>query len=190
VLLELVVPVLVGRGRPVRLLDLGCGDGRLLALVRSELELLGVASSGVAVDFNALMLDGARQRFSGEPVEVVEHDLALQLPVAGPFDAVVSSFAIHHLLDERKQALYAEVFGLLEPGGVFANLEHVASPTEPLHVAFLAALGSTPEHDDPSNRLVDAWVQVEWLRDLGFADADVSWKWRELALLAGLRPAS
>jgi tRNA (cmo5U34)-methyltransferase len=188
-LLEVVVPALSVREGPVRILDLGCGDGRLLALVRSELDALGGSSTGVAVDFNTLMLEAAEARFTDAPVDVVIHDLSRPLPELGRFDAVVSSFAIHHLVDERKQALYREAFDLLLPGGVFANLEHVASPTESLHVAFLAALGHTLEHDDPSNRLVDAGLQVAWLREIGFADVDIYWKWRELSLLAGVKPA-
>jgi SAM-dependent methyltransferase len=189
-LLEVVLPPLRALGRPVRLLDLGCGDGRLLALVAAELVAVGVESTGVAVDFNALMLGSARERFDGSAVEVVEHDLSQPLPELGAFDAVVSSFAIHHLVDDRKRALYGEVFDRLGPGGVFANLEHVDSPTVALHRTFITAMGEDPDNDDPSNRLVGAFEQAQWLRELGFVDADVYWKWRELALLAGLKPSS
>jgi tRNA (cmo5U34)-methyltransferase len=171
--------------RVERVLDLGCGDGRLLDLVLTAQP----DAMGVALDFSAAMLDGARQRFAGDDrVEVGEHDLFEPLPVLGPFDAVVSSFAIHHLTHERKRALYGEVFDRLRPGGAFLNLEHVASPTPELHLAFLAATGVAPEDEDPDNILAPVEDQLTWLRELGFVHVDCHWKWLELALLAGVRP--
>jgi hypothetical protein len=40
-----------------------------------------------------------------------------------------------------------------------------------------------------SNQLAPADVQLAWLRDLGFVGVDCFWKWRELPLLAGTKPA-
>lgn len=179
VVMELLPPA------PRRMLDLGTGDGYTLALVRAARP--GVA--GIGVDFSAEMLALARERFAGEPaVEIVEHDLDRPLPDLGRFDLVVSSFAIHHCVDERKRALYGEIFRALEPGGRFLNLEHVDSATPQLHVEFLAAIGKTPAEDDPSNKLVAVDTQLAWLREIGFAQVDCHWKWRELALLAGVKP--
>jgi tRNA (cmo5U34)-methyltransferase len=168
-----------------RILDLGTGDGHLLALLRTDRhEMLGVG-----LDFSELMLEGARKRFADdERIELVEHDLADPLPALGRFDVVVSSLAIHHLEHERKRSLYGEVFELLEPGGVFANFEHVASPTHRLHLAFFAAIDEPLEHEDPSDRLLDVESQLEWLLALGFDDVDCYWKWLEMALLIGVKP--
>jgi tRNA (cmo5U34)-methyltransferase len=154
-----------------RILDLGTGDGRLLALLRIDRhEMLGVG-----LDFSELMLKAARKRLADdERIELVKQDLAEPLPTLGRFDAVVSSMAIHHLEHERKRSLYGEVFELLEPGGVFANF---------------AAIGEPLEHEDPSDRLLDVETQLGWLRALGFEDVDRYWKWLEVALLIGIRPA-
>ena len=177
-----------------RILDLGTGDGRLLALVRTELvreELTRQEhpdTEAVAVDFSPAMLDAVRKRFAGDPsVSVVAHNMDEPLPALGKFDAVISSFAIHHLVHERKRELYAEIYGLLNPGGVFCNLEHVASPTPRLHQEFLERIGFTVETEDPSNKLLDVETQLECLREIGFVDVDCTWKWRELALLVGKR---
>jgi len=168
-----------------RILDLGSGDGRLLRLLKLDRPQAGA----VALDFSPVMVEALRKNFAADPsVTVVEHDLDQPLPDLGAFDAVVSSFAIHHLVDERKRSLYAEVYGVLTPGGVFANLEHVSSPTAALHHRFLERLGIPLLGEDPSNKLLDVETQLTWLRKIGFIDVDCHWKWLELALLAGRKP--
>jgi len=167
-----------------RILDLGTGDGRMLALLRIDRPEI----VAVGLDFSKVMLEAARERIADdERVELIQHDLAEPLPELGRFDAVVSSFAIHHLEHERKRSLYGEVFDLLEPGGVFANFEHVASATHRLHLAFFQAIGEPIENEDPSDRTLDVHTQLGWLREIGFDDVDCYWKWLEMALLIGVR---
>lgn len=172
--------------RLLRVLDLGSGDGRLLALVRLE----HPNAKGVAMDFSQTMLDKLRERFDGvSGIDVFDHDFDDPIPTSlGRFDAVVSSFAIHHVTHSRKRALYQEVFACLTGGGVFCNLEHVSSPTLTLHHEFLAAISCRPEEEDPSNKLLDVETQLRWLSEIGFDHVDCLWKWRELALLVGRKP--
>ena len=168
-----------------RVLDLGSGDGRLLRLLKVDRP----HARTVAIDFSPAMLAALRQSLADDPsVTIIEHNLDDLLPDLGGFDAVVSSFAIHHLVDGRKRSLYGEVFRLLSPGGVFCNLEHVSSPTTRLHHEFLKTMGIEPERDDPSNKLLDVETQLTWLREIGFTEVDCHWKWRELALLVGSKP--
>jgi tRNA (cmo5U34)-methyltransferase len=170
-----------------RALDLGTGDGRLLALIK----LNNPTVEGVALDFSDPMIEQAKKRFANDSkVTVIKHDFSLPLPAdqLGHFDAVVSSLAIHHLTHPRKKQLYSEIYQLLNPKGVFCNLEHVSSASENLHLKFLSAIGWTPQMEDPSNKLLDVHTQLEWLREIGFVDVDCNWKWLELALLIGFKP--
>ncbi len=209
--LEVLLRVLRHAPRqPGRVLDLGAGDGLLLATV---LEAYPEAT-GVAVDFSPLMLERARERLArfGPRVTVVEADLATpawRQAVTGPFDAVISGFAIHHLPHERKRALYGEVYDLLAEGGAFVNSEHIASSTPRVEELFDEAVVDhlytrrrergedvTREQvrreflerpDRAANILASVEDQCRWLREIGFRDVDCFWKYFELAVFGGVR---
>lgn len=167
--------------RVERFIDLGSGDGRMIALVRSR----HPEARAVGLDASEPMLARAADRFAADPlVELHAHELGLPLPVEGPFDAVVSGLAIHHLEDERKRELFGEVQALLTPGGAFANLDLVRPASPQAHERFRREIGRT--EDDPSDRLADLGEQLEWLRDAGFSEVDCHFKWLELALLVAL----
>jgi tRNA (cmo5U34)-methyltransferase len=135
--------------------------------------------------------------------------------VAGraPFDVVVSGYAIHHLSDRRKRELYGEIFGLLVPGGMFVNVEHVASRSpwiegisDTLMIDSLYAFHHQQQGSDKTraqvadefvhrpdkaaNILAPVETQCEWLRDCGFVDVDCYFKAFELAVFGGRRPSS
>ncbi len=176
-LLDLLPPA------PRRIVDLGCGDGRLAARVlaaRPDVEAV------LVIDRSPPMLERARTRFGGDPrIEVRAGDLAAPLDL-GAADVVVSGLAIHHLADGRKRSLFAEVAAALRPGGVFANLDVVASATEARHAAFLAAIHRPA--DDPEDRLAPVEDQLAWLREAGLVEVDCLWRWRGFALLVGEAP--
>ena len=178
VLLSLLPPA------PHSLLDLGCGDGRLAALAlgaRASLERV------VAVDSSPPMLDRARRQFADDPrVTVRAWDMSRSIGPLGRFEVIISGFAIHHLDDDRKQGLFGEVAAQLCPGGLFANLEVVASATPELHAEFMRHIGRSD--DDPEDRLADVDAQLHWMRGAGMTQVDCLWRWRGFALLVGRGP--
>ena len=196
--------------KPLRILDVGSGDAILLA---TFLETFPNAI-GVAVDFSPLMLEQARQRLDkyGKRAITVEADLQTSTwkdSLAGPFNVVVSGFAIHHLPDERKRAIYQEIYDLLADGGVFLNSEHVASTTPRGEQMFDDAMTThlyqrrkekgddvTLEQvrrdfmerpDRAANILALVEDQCRWLREIGFRDVDCFWKYFELAIFGGIK---
>lgn len=84
------------------ILDLGTGDGRLLRplkMSRPEIE-------AVAIDVSQTMINSVKKNFADDKlVRIVEHDLQDPLPELGYFDAIISSFAIHHLTYRRKYSI-------------------------------------------------------------------------------------
>lgn len=110
-------------GPLARVLDLGAGTGLLARRVlaahpETELTLLDGAPAMLA----------EAQALLAERVQYVIGDLA-EPPPSGPWDAVVSALAIHHLEDEEKRTLFSRLHEEISPGGVFVNAEQVAGPT-------------------------------------------------------------
>lgn len=205
-----------GVGFPVRaVLDLGCGDGVLGRALLAE----HPDATGVFLDFSETMLAAARNALGSDlsrhrtvAADFGASDWVAAVEADAPFDVIVSGFSIHHQSDDRKRALYGELFGLLRPGGIFLNLEHVASAStwgEAMFDAyFVEALvdyhqrkGScrTPgqiadeyyhREDKAANCLAAVEVQCAWLRDVGFERVDCFFKAFELALFGGLRPGT
>jgi SAM-dependent methyltransferase len=170
--------------RVERFIDLGTGDGRLLAAVHKH----HPGATAVGFDVSEPMLTQAAQRFDGDPlVELRRHDLNVPLGDMEPVDAVVSGLAIHHLEDDRKRELCGEIHALLTPGGVFANLDLVGAASLRLHERFRREIGRT--EDDPSDRLADLSEQMTWLRAVGFDEVDCHFKWLELTLVVAVREA-
>ena len=178
-----------------RVLDLGAGTGLLSAAVLARYPQAEL----VALDGAAEMLEHARERLSGWSVTTVVADLRERLP-DGPFDAVVSALAIHHLEDPDKRGLIERVHEALRPGGVFVNAEHVSGPSPWLGDMYrllwreacreagasegeIAAAQARMETD----RCVDVATQLEWMQAAGLHDCDCFFKHLHFAVLAGWR---
>ena len=112
---EAVVQRLPLRGDE-RVLDAGCGSGRVTSLLLDRLPHGKV----VALDASPAMLDEARRRLApyGERVEFVQADLGRPLPVRPPVDAILSTATFHWVLDH--DALFRNLAAVLQRGGRLA----------------------------------------------------------------------
>jgi tRNA (cmo5U34)-methyltransferase len=218
-----------------RFLDVGPHPGPMTELMLGG-GVAGSEASAVLVDFSQPMLARAGVNLAEHAGrwEAVAGDLNSPswrdaLP-GGRYDAVVSGLAIHHLPQERKPALFAEILELLEPGGMFVNMDYVAidgplrglfdeamhanavraassserererenGGTRHRHSSFPASSSaSSPEgdgegdvdlDDDDDDRPDTVEDQLRWLREAGFEQVEVHFKWAEAAIFGGIRP--
>jgi tRNA (cmo5U34)-methyltransferase len=176
-------------------LDLGTGTGTLAAMVADVYP----AAQLTLLDGAPAMLAKAVAHLGSRAAGALVQDFAEPLP-EGPFDAVVSSLAIHHLPDPGKASLYARAHDALRPGGAFVNAEQVLGETQALdallwrwHEREARALGATTDewaaavdrmrHD----RCATATRNLELLRAAGFQDVSVHFADGRFAVLAGRR---
>ena len=209
--LDVMMRLIDGNDRPINtFLDLGSGSGLLAIAILARRP----HARATLVDNSEPMMEAAR--------DLLGEDAALPLFLLadlgspgwtdaiapdGPYDAIVSGFTIHHLSDERKRQLYGEIHDLLAPGGLFINVEHVASPSDWARRIWDEAMidsltayheqqrtGRTREvlrqeyetrPDAAANRLTSTETQLDWLRAIGFVDVDCYFKYFELAVIAG-----
>ncbi len=209
----------IGAARPDAglVLDLGCGDGILAQAILDRFP----AAQLVLLDFSEPMLEMAKERLLGydsAAFGLVDYSDPSWLKDAygenaqrPGYDVIVSGFSIHHQPDSRKRQLYQELYDLLKPGGLFLNLEHVASSSawgESLFADyFIDALYDYQQRqgaelsreevdrryysrpDKAANILAPVETQCQWLREIGFERVDCFLKIFELALFGGVKGA-
>jgi tRNA (cmo5U34)-methyltransferase len=212
--IDIMLRVIAARDASVHaIMDLGCGDGLLGAAVLDAYP----SATGLFVDFSQPMLDAAAERLRDHAgrtqllqLDYGRHDWVSRIAAYGPFGVVVSGYSIHHQTDSRKRELYGEILDLLAPGGVFLNVEHVASATpwvtgifddlfiDALHAHHRNSGGEKTRSkvaeeyyfrpDKVSNILAPVDEQCRWLRELGYADVDCHLRLLELAVFGGRKP--
>lgn len=188
-------------GRPIRVTDLGCGTGTVAARVLKSFPNASVT----CVDIAANMLEMAKVKLSGKPVvRFVEADFN-RFEFDGPQDAVVSSLALHHLVsDGDKREFYWKIFDALSAGGVFWNADVVLASSEALQDRYMEKWKAFMRRSVSPEEIEDKWLpkyreedrparltdQMEWLKEIGFRDVDVVWKYYNYAVYGGTKPAA
>ncbi len=145
-------------GRPDPLvLDLGCGPGSLSVRLLDRIP----AATVVAIDADPLLLalgraawsDLASQlRFTSQDLRTAGWSTALGLD--RPADAAVSTTALHWLPPAALAAMYGEVAGMLRPGGLLLNGDHLRE--DEADAPRLARLGRALNEREDRHRAPDA----------------------------------
>ncbi|MGW2720950.1 class I SAM-dependent methyltransferase [Streptomyces sp. NPDC001492] len=119
-------------GPEPRVLDLACGTGSITARLLARFP----KATSTGIDLDPALLAIARGTFEGDDrVTFVEADLKdpdwpARLPYE-TYDAVLTATALHWLHSAPLAALYGRIAGLVRPGGVFMNADHMIDETTP-----------------------------------------------------------
>jgi ubiquinone/menaquinone biosynthesis C-methylase UbiE len=139
-----------------RVLDVGCGDGRLTAEIQ--------ASDVVAADVSQVALERAARRLPGVPTVLLELDAPLPFDDS-EFDLVVCVETLEHVRDV--QLLLSEARRVLEPGGRLA----LTSPAHGRLTGLAVLLGGMERRFDPLSSHLRYFTRrslAGLLRQMGF----------------------
>ena len=196
-----LIPELIRAFAPgaVKILDLGAGTGNLSRVILANLESAQVR----LMDFSANMLAEAPKVLEAFPgrYEIVTSDFLGRALGSGEFDAVVSSFAIHHCRGEGQYLdLYKRIFDCLIQPGIFICCD-VVSGENPFFSEYNENEWRTflDERDFPSEQIdkilsnyhiEDSPLSIPnhltLLKQAGFSRSDVVWKRANFAVYAGI----
>jgi trans-aconitate 2-methyltransferase len=148
-----------------RVLDAGCGSGRVTELLAERLPRGRV----IALDGSPAMLDRARDRLDrfGDRIRFVEADLSRPLDIGEPVDAILSTATFHWIHDHA--ALYRHLAAVIRPGGQLVAQYGGGANTASVR-RVLATIG-----DGWTGDVFFAWPDETraWVEAAGFVDANV-----------------
>lgn len=165
-----------------RILDVGCGPGRL-AILAATIAGPGGDVCGIdpAPEMIALARENATRAGAGIRFDVGAIE-ALPYP-DGRFDLVLSSLMLHHLPDHVKRAGLGEVRRVLRPGGRFFAVDFGATPRGGMgHLLCILGLREGSDHAERVRDLV---------QEAGFSRAEIGpVGQRGLMFIRGWKPAA
>ncbi|ETW96192.1 MAG: hypothetical protein ETSY1_27655 [Candidatus Entotheonella factor] len=185
----------------IRVLELGLGTGNLTQKLLDRFP----HSTMVGYDLSGEMLARARAKLAGASARVELHqgDLS-RVAFEGPFDAVISAIAVHHVPPPDKPGLFQRLYDALRPGGVLvlgdsfqaatpalseryrelskAGLEREGIVETPVYTAYRSR-NSQPSGGSSTH--LQAYLQ--WMEQAGFDNVDCVWKYLSRAVVYGER---
>lgn len=174
--------------KPLNILELGCGSGNLSELVAKTFPHANLC----LIDLSEKFLSSCRLRLRKyKTIQYIHGDFSELKFEPQSFDLVVSSIAIHHLIDNEKLELFRKIHQWLRPGGVLAFSDQYAGTTNDLyqkHIkqwqqeAFARGLGQKEwehwmEHQKAHDFHVPLHIQIQWIQQIGYASVDCTWRY-------------
>ena len=182
----------------INIIDLGCGTGYVSMKIKERFP----NSKLTCLDFAENMIAQAKIRMNKyKDVTFYLEDIR-KFEFDKKYDAVVSSLALHHLeTNKDKIKFYKKIFDALEPEGVFYNSDIILGSNETLHELYISKWKEFMAKSLPGDEIEDTWMakhhkedrpevlldQIYWLKDIGFKQIDIIWKYYNFAVYGGTK---
>jgi tRNA (cmo5U34)-methyltransferase len=182
----------------LRVIDLGCGTGTVSVRVLEAFTNAQVT----CIDLAENMIAMARAKLVRYPlVRYVVGDFKT-FDFNEEYDVVVSSLALHHLVtNEDKRHFYRRIYNALSSGGIFYNADVVLGSSNFLQDVYMEHWRNFMSHNVSKDEIENKWIpkyqsedrpaklmdQLDWMKEIGFADVDVVWKYYNFAVYGGVR---
>lgn len=170
----------------IKVLDLGCGTGNVSYNIKKRFP----NSEIVCLDLAENMIELAKNKLS-EYDDITYKIMDFRnINFKNEFNVVISSLAIHHLIDDEKKKIYKYIYDSLRSNGVFYNADIILGSNDELqniymekwiqHMLKKISMGEMdskwlPKHKDEDipAKITD---HIRWMDDLGFKGIDIVWK--------------
>ncbi len=182
----------------IRVLDLGCGTGTVTKTLKEQFKNARIT----CLDLAENMIEMAKIKLQGyNDIDYVLGDF-YDYNFNERYDVIVSSLALHHLVtDEDKKDFYIKIYDALTQGGIFLNADVVLGSNSYAQKLYINKwkefmnlsvdmkeieekwIPAAEEEDHPA-KLID---HIDWLREIGFKDVDVIWKYYGGAVYCGYK---
>ncbi len=182
----------------IRVLDLGCGTGTVTKNLKEKFKKAEI----ICLDIAENMIKTAKIKLKGyNNVNYVIGDF-YDYDFSESYDIIVSSLALHHLAtDEDKKEFYKKIYSALAQGGVFLNADVVLGSDNHMQKLYINKWKEFMKLTVSVKEIEEKWIpkaeaedhpaklidHIDWLRDIGFKNVDVIWKYYHLAVYCGYK---
>jgi len=182
----------------LKILDLGCGTGNISKKVKERYPEAQIT----CVDMAENMLKIAKNKLSNySGISYILSDFR-DLDMDDDYHVVISSLALHHLeTDADKIAFYQKIYDALVPGGVFYNADNVLGPSKYLQDLYLKKWKEFMNKNLSLEEIENKWIPLhhaedrpakimqhtEWLKEAGFKQVEVVWKYYNYGVYGGVK---
>jgi len=202
---------------PERILDFGSGGGFLgLELLKrnpdSDITYLDCSDAMLKqLSSELTLVNTGKTKQNVVLADYSKNDWLCAMPEHSQFDAIVCGFSLHYIPDDRKQAVYRDIFDLAAPGSRIIILEHIkpanASEAQLHDDYFIESLYRTFNEIDHSfkeralvekmyrsrpqqhaNLLASLGSHLDWLETVGFIDISVHMNIYQFSIFSAVKP--